>query len=1240
MNKHPYLHINENLNVNWIRDEHIESNGVHNLKYYSNKNLNLDTNETVVEFIRYHRNYYAFYTNFKNIYENTPNGLVNINMKSDITPTYDQGQYIGYSNNQIHIVNRKYPDKCTSIPIEQEIISLFYVKFTNCMIANTDICTTKYTTDFEIIKEEKTLCEKFDVLCIDEDSAVIALSHTSGKISVIWTSSWKTHHTLRSPPILNMDINSNKLVGITKNTRNIYIWDLVCGSVIVNLISPWNKPEYIYINNDINTFGITTIDTDNNLISTYEISKKPSFKEWSTFEVSPTVHIITVSKIPYKINSMIVWNDIMLLNADGYFMKIKYSLNSLAFQWPMQALKWIKDPAQELYLTPLADSKGKLPENVNNIMLKHMDKIVDNLFESIIANENICKWSINKLIKNKTIHEKFIETLNYQIIELYTGNTFEDREIVYNIITFMRSMNIDIIGLTEILPFPKKLSEFVFWISLFKYFTKWKEIIESRTGLCEHIYDVFKDSSGEIRICSAELLILLNKFIKDWKKILKNTSVFEFVKPNIVKTICKKGYTSDWIYCFMNAHDKKYMNNNVKLCWKELTEWVLNVNELQSYNYPNPNDGHWERKSVEEIVKGSWVSIEEVIQHFELPTKDYSGPSHLKCWVQNKEGYANSIERALTILDKDIWNTNEKWKLWDKTSTISNGSELNTKYGLGTIVNWPLAFMKSGATLNITDIEDDIFYRLPSEKFFIPIKLKIKAEEYIKTLIMNDDLPYIPNHSKTIILDILYPQSITNIHTVETVTDVSAFKLCYDHLWLGTYTGDIIVMETVNINSRQNNILELLSSHIQKITSIDSNYNNVVSSSMDGVVCVWDIKTFKRVITYTTTDDSAITGVIFTDEKTIWMITNKGNVYAWNFIMDTLPITIHKDYKTSFKTCIATRGNYVLTGSSKLRLWYKEYPQHINLVKHVQVSCLCILSGDSFLTGSNSGTVKIYSKETDVTTHDIIWSDPTENVSSIYWISDSLNWCVLIGCQSGLLVLRAINSTHDIFRWKAPSGIMSITYNKPFIMVLTNDFIVYNMIYRDNQIKMSCEGLCKLIKKNDWKKFIKLPNKVSNIQNIIIQGFKNELCIDDFHEIIKICIDDEENRQEWCKKHILTILSIGAIHNRKKYQNLINRLFCFTGKRFKCMLCLGSSSSPKRFPITAINTCMHRFHTKCIKQHCQKNKEWDDECQQNWALHCTLKCPLCQEPFTKKNLVDDRYLTNMCKYISDDENDI
>ena len=67
---------------------------------------------------------------------------------------------------------------------------------------------------------------------------------------------------------------------------------------------------------------------------------------------------------------------------------------------------------------------------------------------------------------------------------------------------------------------------------------------------------------------------------------------------------------------------------------------------------------------------------------------------------------------------------------------------------------------------------------------------------------------------------------------------------------------------------------------------------------------------------------------------------------------------------------------------------------------------------------------------------------------------------------------------------------------------------------------------------------------------------------------------------------------------------------------------------------------MHRFHTKCIEEHCEKTKEWDDECQQNWALHCTLKCPLCKEPFTKKNLVNDRYLTNMCKYISDDENDI
>lgn len=1238
--KHPYLHIDKNLELDWAHDEDIKNNGVHPIKYNFKCNLNLETNEIVEKFIRYQRNYYAFYTNFKHTYENTPNGVVFINIKSDIVPTYDQGWYIGYSDNQIHFVNRKTPDECTSIPFETPVKSLFYVKYTNYLIVNTDTCTSKYLTDFESITEETKLCEPFETMCMNDDSAVMALSHIHGKVSIIWTTTWKTHHTLRSPPLITMDINTNKLVGITKNTHNIYVWDLISGTVVINLNSPWNKPQYVYINEDINTFGITTIDNKNKLITSYEISKKKSFIDWPCYEISPTVNIISVAHFPYEIDALIPWNGNILLNGDGYFIKIKYSLNSIVFQWPINTLKWIKNPSEELYLTPLADINGELPEIIIKILIKHMKKIVENLLEAVICGDKICKWSMNKLLKDKKISENFVSAFNYNIIEFYTGNIFEDREIVCNIVKYMRNIHIEVTELGEILPCPEKLSEFIFWISLFKNFPKLENIIISRPSFCKDVYNIFNKSEDEIRVCSAELLNILSPFIGNWKVILEDTSVFEFVQPDIVKKSCKAGYTSDWICCFIKAHQQHYMNNNIKLCWKELIEWVLSPKQLKTFNYPNPNDGIWEQQSINEIIKGAWVLIDDTIQEFELPDEDYSGPETLKCWVRNKEGYANSIERALTLLDKELWKSKKKWQIWDKNMALSTGMEVRTKYGLGTVINWPAAVISTGLMINLSGVEDDLFYRIPNEEYFIPITLRIIAEEFIISLITNDKLPYIPDHSKSVVLDIMSPHIISNITSVDTITDITAIILCYENLWLGTITGDIIVMENERITFREKNVMELLSPHTQAITSFDKNYAHIVSSSTDGVVSIWDNKTLKRLTVYVFHNSTEVEKVVFTSEKIVWILTRNGSLYSWNFILDTIPLLIHKENNLNMALNMSVYNNYVLVGTSKLMLWYNEYPQHINLVKHIQVTTCCIISRDNFLTGSVSGIVNLYTRSDGITTVDTIWSRASETISTLYWISDSLNWCILIGCKSGLLVVKTLNNDKIPFEWNASSGIISITYQKPTIVVLTADYTIYTMTYRDNQIKISSESLCKLVKNNSWKKFIKRPNKTLDIQNIILQGFKNEICIEEFHEIIKICLDNEENTQEWCKKTILTILSIGSLHYRKKYQELMNHLFCFTGKRFKCTLCLGTSSSPKRFPISAINTCMHRFHTKCIEEHCKKTKEWDDECQQNWALHCTLKCPLCNEPFTKKNLVDDRYLTNMCKYISDDENDI
>ena len=54
-------------------------------------------------------------------------------------------------------------------------------------------------------------------------------------------------------------------------------------------------------------------------------------------------------------------------------------------------------------------------------------------------------------------------------------------------------------------------------------------------------------------------------------------------------------------------------------------------------------------------------------------------------------------------------------------------------------------------------------------------------------------------------------------------------------------------------------------------------------------------------------------------------------------------------------------------------------------------------------------------------------------------------------------------------------------------------------------------------------------------------------------------------------------------------------------------------------------------------KHIRKTAEYDDECRHQWALNVTLKCPTCREPFTKDNIVADKFTAELCKYVSDEE---
>ena len=141
----------------------------------------------------------------------------------------------------------------------------------------------------------------------------------------------------------------------------------------------------------------------------------------------------------------------------------------------------------------------------------------------------------------------------------------------------------------------------------------------------------------------------------------------------------------------------------------------------------------------------------------------------------------------------------------------------------------------------------------------------------------------------------------------------------------------------------------------------------------------------------------------------------------------------------------------------------------------------------------------------------------------------------------------------------------------------------------------------------------------------------------DIMYIIDKCVVDFDDRKVWCQPEIMNTLLLCITKDIPKAKEIMTKLFCFTGKTFKCSLCLGRSTSPKRWPVSMIKKCGHRFHTKCIKKHMEKHPEWQNDCAQSWALHYQLTCPNCREPFQEEDIITDQLVSEVCQFDSEDE---
>ena len=1249
--RHPYLIINGEAQLEWVMGANAATKGVHQLTPFFKGDVGLDTGEVVVDFVRYNRNYFAFYTSMGKTYEYGNSELVEIALPSELTPCYHAGWYIGFGDSRLMFVNRKKPDVYLSYFTTQPIQTVVRLPYTDTLLLDDGTSWARYKLDIDEdnkaidLSDKKTICET-GLLAMDEDGCCITVSHSGGKITVVWTTSWKTHHTLRAPDMLTMVVCKTCLVGITADRNHVYYWDLSSGDVELVLSSSWHRPLYIAWHEDIPGCGITTIDPDGKTLAMWEMNGPTTrWKKWEPFKISNRVQLVSVVPFNWQISAVAFWSNKILLNADGLMLKLQGNLNGRSFTWPTQLASWIEDPSVDLYLEPLLEADNSLPSIIRDACILNMGHIMARILENVMTgSRKSWRWSLHKILKDQGIADAFNLALEFSIVKMYSDELFKDREMCTQLAMWCRTMGLDISNLFEILPLPTTTSDFIFYLTMVSTLTQvYEQRIAARPGLLEKTWEYFKGGSMTAR----QLLYKLHMYITKWNEYLEDVRCFEFVLPPVVYHSCKSGYTNEWIALFRKIERTK-PNRNVKACWDELVRYVCNKDILRTHEYPNPNDGKWVKREISDIPMHSWILIDDVVQQIKHSDEELEG--EVQCWVPNSEG-CNAIERALTLLDLDLWQHNPEWKTVEDNTLrdLCTGTELRLGTGVGHLIEWPILVMEAGVICSVKP-EQKVEYRLPSLELSVPLSVRMEVEDYLKKEIASGSLPRIPDRFKPVVFDMLSPtpiMSITPINIDDDKEGTPVTAVCCAgrfNVWFGTFNGHIIIIPTDSLTKQplERKTIMTFDTFDDSITGLTYRAMKVAGVSAAGHIKIWDCKTYERVAIL---EDKGAQAARFVSMDTLWYVSVKG-LYSWNFVLDTDPMVIWSSpasAPTLTHYSLDSYEQYATCSSSRETHWHTPSPPSQS---HKAPGCgsqpICMISEQDFIVGDSKGKVHIVSSmEADF--EDEVWQHPYDSpITALCNIEESVRYTLAIGCEDGTFVLQPLSETDTcppLFEWKASEAVIHIAYSKPRMILVTADYCVYMLVYADQQLTLASKAIVQLSKQPDWKKFLQRPVHSPTIQEIVAAGVIRGRELDHFWKVFDVVLENEDALRTWCVPEVLDTLDIC----RKKssvpvrYNKVAKRLFCYSGKRFTCVLCLGSSSSPKRFPISALKTCMHRFHTKCIAEHISKTREWNEECRHNWALNVNLTCPTCREPYNRSDVVDDKFTADLCKYISDDE---
>ena len=1180
----PCLTIDKNAEYKWVRSN--DKIGIQKPFWSYRKKLSIHPDEYTSKIIRFDRNIFSIWTNFANLYE-ISSKTIKMHLKTTTVPTYANGWYIGWCDNKITMVKRSEPNICIESTCKLNVTNLVYLPYTQFLILNTHDGCYRAVLENKQLQDIQKLVDTYDIIAVDSDSGILAFAHNNG-IDVVWARSWKIYHKIATKPSISLFINKTKLLSVSK-LNEIYMWDCTSGLQTLFISVPWHNPIHVYFND----LDDTIISVDSAILTVWSQTNELN---WSTMDIFPDCKLVATVPIGVKPVQFCVKNSQIMVHTQDEVYKMSLSIESNTFTYSKNIVKWIKNPLNHLDV--------EFDNYLHSLLKKTIKCWGYNILNNIVEYKMSCNYNLRKIFKsNRDIKHAFEDLLNTYVVKNYALGAFENREFCLNFVFFVKHMELYLD--MEALKLPEHSCDFIIWIEM-------QEINEG----------CLKKALKDRGILETEYLHAVQDMIVNWDILFESQDIFFLTSKNVLKS-CKEGYTNKWIRIFENLDQCKMQQNDVKETWNTICNYILSIETLSNYSFPNTNDGSW--KKLDSVKNDTWVIINEVVHNTtSLDIDEISLP--VVTWVPHSESPNNVLERALCILDSEYWiQKGSEWIKYEDHELVT-GTQITCSAGSGYLLEWPYIILQNNNG-KVTSIayDDDIYYRKVYFDFSIDANVRLSAINYIRDLVAMNKMTKINDMYKNTVIKLLQKELL--FYPMHVQTGISSIAIDAN-IWLGNKNGRIQIKNMIQINAHKDNI-----------NAMDNNFGMVASCSDDKYIRLWDMESKQMILEKK--HKKNIKCIKFESIHCLWLMDDDNDIWVWDFKLMSKPKRI--EYESHIKPneivplySLDILKNVAITVTNKITVWHTKYPYDIKqIIKDKTATCIALLSEEDYVYGTSTG--KLYLCSIHNSEQILAWHDPKEFCTAITCIHCEEDYCVAIGTMSGKIACISLEINIPIIAsWSVNSRIIQIEYKNPRIYILTEDYCLYYITFDHVQVNTLYKCLLNITTCPKWKQFIALPENIKILQNSIISVDQSGKQFD-FSLVIDECIKDYNNRKNWCTPKMLDVLLNGLHHYPQQYRRLLDKLFCFTGKLFKCSLCLCQTTSMKKDPICILKSCGHKYHYNCILKHVQKTMEWDSICLHEWALSVTLKCPKCRKEFGKQDIMIDNFISDICEYNSDEE---